>query len=91
MGEIWQAIQPYSGWIIFGVFLLLMMRMHAGGGCGMGHGSHGQHGSSDEEPKDRPTDRPDGRQADRRPVADGADENDRERTAVAGRRSGGRH
>ena len=85
MGEIWQAIQPYSGWIIFGVFLILMMRMHAGGGCGMGHGSHGQHASDDSagEPLSR-------RPADRR-AADGTDQADAERTAVTGRRSGGCH
>ena len=88
MGEIWQAIQPYSGWIIFGVFLLLMLRMHAGGGCGMGHG---QHGSSGDQSTDRPAGRPDTRPADRGTVADGADGDDPERTAVAGRRSGGRH
>ena len=90
MGEIWQAIQPYSGWIIFGVFLLLMMRMHAGGGCGMGHGQHGSHGSSGNQSTDRSAGRPDGQTPDRG-TADGTDRDDSERTAVAGRRSGGCH
>lgn len=89
MGEIWQAIQPYSGWIIFGVFLLLMMRMHAGG-CGMGHGQHGSHGSSGDQSTDRSAGRPDGQKPDRG-TANGADRDDPERTAVAGRRSGGCH
>ena len=39
MNELWQAIEPYAGWIVLGVFLLLRMRMR-GGCCGMGHGSH---------------------------------------------------
>lgn len=43
----WEFIQANGVWILLGVFLLLMLRMHAGGaGCGMGHGSHG----NDEEP-----------------------------------------
>lgn len=90
MGEIWQAIQRYSGWIIFGVFLLLMMRMHAGGGCGMGHGQHGSHGSSRDQSTDRSASRPDG-QAPDRGTANGADRDDSERPAMAGRRSGGCH
>ena len=85
MGEIWQAIQPYSGWIFFGVFFLLMMRMHAGGGCGMGHGSHGQH-ESNESPGEPLSKRP----ADRR-EADGTDRAAPESAAVTGRRSGGCH
>jgi hypothetical protein len=87
MAEIWEAIRPYSGWIIFGVFLLLMMRMHAGGGCGMGHGQHGSHGSSEEQPTGRPT----GRSVDRREGAEGTDRDDPGRAAVTGRRSGSCH
>jgi hypothetical protein len=39
--ELWQTIQPYSGWIIVGIFLLLMIGTR-GGCCGIGHRSHGQ-------------------------------------------------
>lgn len=45
----WQFLQTYGFWIVFGIFFLLMMRMHRGGmggmhgngmggGCGMGMG-----------------------------------------------------
>lgn len=42
----WQFLQTYGIWIVFGIFFLLMMRMHGGGmgGCGMGMG----HDRSDE-------------------------------------------
>jgi hypothetical protein len=86
MAEIWEAIRPYSGWIIFGVFLLLMMRMHTGGGCGMGHGAHGQ-GTPRESIDDEPTNR----SADRRAAAGETNGDEPERQAVAGRRSGGCH
>lgn len=90
MAEIWEAIQPYSGWIIFGIFLLLMMRMHAGGGCGMGHGQHGSHGSSDEQPTERTATGSDGGSATRR-AADGTDRTGAESSPVSSRRSGGCH
>lgn len=40
MIEFWQA---YGSWIIFGLFFLVMMRMHGshgGGGCGMSSHDH---------------------------------------------------
>ena len=48
----WDFLQIYGIWIVFGVLFILMMRMHSGGmhgngmgsGCGMGMG----HGQSDE-------------------------------------------
>lgn len=86
MTEIWEAIQPYSGWIIFGAFLLLMMRMHAGGGRGMGHGAHGQ-GAPRESIDDEPTNR----SVDRRAAAGETNEDEPERQAVAGRSSRGCH
>jgi hypothetical protein len=39
----WEFLQTYGIWILFGILFLLMMRMHSGGahgmrgGCGMGH------------------------------------------------------
>ena len=35
----WEFLQAYGLWIVFGLFFLLMMRMcgGGGGGCGMGH------------------------------------------------------
>lgn len=46
----WQFLQTYGIWILFGIFFILMMRMHGGGmhghgmggGCGMGmnHDGH---------------------------------------------------
>jgi hypothetical protein len=47
MTEIWQAIQPYSSWIFFALFLLLMLRMHAGGGCGSHRHTGSQPGDGD--------------------------------------------
>jgi hypothetical protein len=66
MIEFWQAIQPYSSWIVLGVLTLVMMRMQTGGGCGMRHGSHGQYqpdGSSDERRVNGPAGRPDERRS----------------------------
>lgn len=36
----WQLLQTYGSWILFGIVFLLMMRMHSGGmhGHGGGHG-----------------------------------------------------
>ncbi len=34
-----QFLQAYGTWILLGLFFVVMLRMHAGGGgCGMGHG-----------------------------------------------------
>jgi hypothetical protein len=49
----WEFLQTYGIWILFGIMFLLMMRMHSGGmhgggGCGMGMGDE-QHN----EPSDR--------------------------------------
>ena len=33
----WEFLQAYGTWILFGVFFIFMLRMHAGGGCGMSH------------------------------------------------------
>jgi hypothetical protein len=50
----WEFLQTYSIWILFGLLFLLMMRRHGGGmhgmggGCGMGMG-HDQYN----EPSDR--------------------------------------
>ena len=37
----WEFLQAYGTWIVFGLIFLLMMRMcgGGGGGCGMGHSS----------------------------------------------------
>ncbi len=48
----WDFLQTYGIWIVFGIFFILMMRMHSGGmhgkgmggGCGMGM----QHDQSEE-------------------------------------------
>jgi hypothetical protein len=42
-GTMWEFLEAYGYWIFLGVLLILMLRMHAGGGCGMGHGGHGTH------------------------------------------------
>lgn len=52
MSAIWEFFQDYGSWMVFGVLLVFMLRMHAVGGCGMGHGQHGEHSSA----KPRPTD-----------------------------------
>lgn len=37
----WTFLQTYGSWILFGVLMLVMIRMHAGGyGCG-GMAHHG--------------------------------------------------
>lgn len=36
----WEFLQAYGSWIIFGLFFLLMVGMHGRGGHGMGHGEH---------------------------------------------------
>ena len=35
-----EFLQTYGTWIVFGIFFVLMLRMHGGGGCGMGHQDH---------------------------------------------------
>ncbi len=49
MTGFWQA---YGSWIIFGLFFLLMMRMHGshGGGCGMGGHDHSSPQPDEEGP-----------------------------------------
>ncbi len=32
-----EFFQAYGSWILFGLLFLFMLRMHGGGGCGMGH------------------------------------------------------
>ena len=41
-----EFVQTYGSWIVFGLFFLVMMRMHGGHG-GMGHGAGGHRQSSD--------------------------------------------
>ena len=55
----WEFIQANATWIILGVFFVLMLRMHGGAGCGMGHGGHEDQsaakrrpGAADSEPDD---------------------------------------
>ena len=39
----WEFLQAYGSWIIGGLLLLLMLRMHGGGmGCGGGQSDHAQ-------------------------------------------------
>jgi len=41
-----EFLQAYGVWILFGLFFLVMMRMHGspgGTGCGMGGHDHGSH------------------------------------------------
>ncbi len=45
-----EFFQAYGSWILFGLFFLIMLRMHGSGGCGMGHKQH------TDEPARRPTD-----------------------------------
>lgn len=50
----WAFLQTYGIWILFGLYFLWMLRMHAGGrGCGMGHQQHqghtSQHSGQDED------------------------------------------
>lgn len=36
-----EFFQAYGSWILFGLFFLIMVRMHgSGGGCGMGRQHH---------------------------------------------------
>jgi hypothetical protein len=46
----WQFIQTYGLWIVFGIFFLLMMRMHFGGMGGMHGGGGGMNMDRSEEP-----------------------------------------
>lgn len=46
----WEFLQANGSWIVLGLFFVLMLRMHVGGGHGMGHGGHGAPGDQ----KDRP-------------------------------------
>ena len=46
----WEFLQANGYWIALGVFLVVMVRMHAGGGCGMGHGDHQQRPGSRQRP-----------------------------------------
>ncbi len=49
----WQFLQTYGIWIIGGIFLVLMIRMHSGGMGGMHGGGRGMNmGRSREEPSD---------------------------------------
>ena len=42
----WAFLQTYGIWILFGLYFLWMLRMHASGrGCGMGHSHHQGHPS----------------------------------------------
>ena len=50
----WEFLQAYGVWIVFGLFFLFMLRMHGGGGCGMGHDQHSGH--QEPKPKDAGTD-----------------------------------
>lgn len=44
----WEFLQAYGSWIIGGLLLLLMLRMHSGGmGCGAVHSDHAQRASPD--------------------------------------------
>ena len=45
----WQFLQTYGPWMLFGLVFLLMMRMHSGGMHGYG-GGHGMGHYQDEEP-----------------------------------------
>ncbi len=36
----WEFLQAYGTWILFGVFFVFMLRMHTSGGCGMAHEQH---------------------------------------------------
>lgn len=51
----WEFLQNYGIWILFGILFLLMMRMHGrgmhggGGGCGMGMGYDEYDESSDRQ------------------------------------------
>ena len=85
MNELWQAIEPYAGWIVLGMFLLLMMRMR-GGCCGMGHGSHEQRQSPNASEAPVGADVPGPRET--RSADDGAEER-RSEPVRAGRHPGG--
>lgn len=37
----WEFLQANWLWIVLGLSVLFMFRMHGSGGCGMGHSSHG--------------------------------------------------
>ena len=69
----WEFLQAYGYWIVAGLFLVFMLRMHAGGGCGSGHGGHGGDGQRGET---GPTD------------VDANDRRDVAAAAPTGRRSG---
>lgn len=85
MNELWQAIEPYAGWIALGVFLLLMTRM-GGGGCGMGHGSHDRRRSPGASEAPVGADAPGSRES--RSADDGTEER-RSEPVHAGRHPGG--
>ncbi len=48
----WEFLQAYGTWIVFGLVFVLMMRMcgSGGGGCGMGH-SHQPHNRDTAHPR----------------------------------------
>jgi hypothetical protein len=85
VNELWQAIEPYAGWIVFGVLLLLMMRMR-GGCCGMGHGSHDQRQSPNPSEAPVGTDAPSPRES---RSADDSIHEERAEPVNAGRHLGG--
>lgn len=60
-----EFLQTYGSWIIFGLLMLLMFRMHGGGqggahsgghGCGMGPGGHSDHMNQHGDREDSATD-----------------------------------
>ena len=57
----WEFLQTYGIWILFGIMFLLMMRMHSGGMRGGGMHSGGMHGGGGcgmgDEQHNEPSDR----------------------------------
>lgn len=56
-----QFLQAYGGWILIGLFFLLMLGLHgSGAGCGMGHGDHAEPRDRSQRPPatDDPSDQP---------------------------------
>lgn len=46
-----QFLQAYGGWILIGLFFLLMLRLHgSGSGCCMGHRDHAQPRDASQRP-----------------------------------------
>lgn len=85
----WEFLRANWLWILLGVSLLFMFRMHGAGGCGMGHGGHGGHRHEDETSENGDAAGNAGHgSAGTRPVGDG--EQDATSKAPVGRRHGGR-